>query len=89
MIDYKKQICESIAKLTNLNCEELIKYIEIPPNSEMGDYTFPCFKLAKELHKAPPVIANEIRTYLLENDPKLAEMFSKIESVSRISKFLC
>ena len=26
----------------------------------MGDYTFPCFRLAKDLHKAPPLIAADI-----------------------------
>ena len=27
----------------------------------MGDYAFPCFKLAKVLKKAPPVIATELK----------------------------
>ena len=30
----------------------------------MGDYAFPCFKLAKELKKAPPAIANDIKEKL-------------------------
>lgn len=61
MIDFKKIIAKSIADVTNLNEEDLKSYIEIPPNSELGDYAFPCFKLAKDLKKAPPVIANEIK----------------------------
>ena len=51
MIDYTKHIAEKIANITNLNIEELESYIEIPPKPEMGDYAFPCFKLAKELEK--------------------------------------
>ncbi|MEG0997045.1 MAG: hypothetical protein RSH26_08790, partial [Clostridia bacterium] len=26
-------------------------YLEIPPEKEMGDYAFPCFKLSRALHK--------------------------------------
>lgn len=61
MINFKKEIANKIAKVTNLNEEELEKYIEVPPNSDLGDYAFPCFKLAKDLKKAPPVIANDIK----------------------------
>lgn len=61
MINFKKEIANKIAKVTNLNEEELEKYIEVPPNSDLGDYAFPCFKLAKDLRKAPPMIANDIK----------------------------
>ena len=43
-------------------------YIEIPPNSEMGDFAFPCFKLAKELKKAPPAIAVELKEQLTADE---------------------
>ena len=61
MINFKKEIATEIAKVTNLNEEELEKYIEVPPNIDLGDYAFPCFKLAKDLKKAPSIIANEIK----------------------------
>ncbi len=61
MIDFKKEIANKIAEVTKLNEEELEKYIEVPPNSDLGDYAFPCFKLAKDLRKAPPMIANDIK----------------------------
>ncbi len=61
MVDFKKIIGEKIAKASELEVEEIVSYIEIPPNEEMGDYAFPCFKLAKILKKAPPVIANELK----------------------------
>ena len=44
-----------------LSDEELERYIEIPPSSEMGDYAFPCFFIAKELKQDPHQIALEIR----------------------------
>ena len=31
-----------------------------PPNADMGDLAFPCFRLAKALRKAPPAIAAEV-----------------------------
>ena len=60
MFSFKSEIAKAISKVTEINENELVNYIEIPPNSDMGDYAFPCFKLAKDLKKAPPAIANEI-----------------------------
>lgn len=61
MINFKKIIAGKIAKAVNLKEEEIQEYLEIPPNPEMGDYAFPCFRLAKILKKAPQEIANEIK----------------------------
>lgn len=73
MLDFKKMISEKIAKVTELDSKELEEYIEIPPNSEMGDYAFPCFKLAKALRKAPPTIAEEIKSKI-ELDEKISKL---------------
>lgn len=61
MINIKEEIAKAIATSVNLDEKELVNYIEIPPNSDLGDFAFPCFKLAKELKKAPPMIATEIK----------------------------
>ena len=61
MISFKNEIAKSISKITNIEEKELESYIEIPPNNDLGDYAFPCFKLAKTLRKAPNVIAQEIK----------------------------
>lgn len=60
-MDYKENLALKIASAVNLDAKNIKEYIEIPPNSEMGDYAFPCFRLAKDLKKAPLVIANEIK----------------------------
>lgn len=44
-----------------LSSEDISQLIEIPPKPEMGDFAFPCFRLAKSYHKAPPVIAQELK----------------------------
>ena len=77
MINFKEKIAEAIAKVTDLDEKELATYIEIPPNSDLGDYAFPCFKLAKALRKAPPAIAAEIKSNI-EIDKKIIE---KIEII--------
>ena len=57
----KEQIVKILAeKVPSLTEAEITELIEIPPNPEMGDYAFPCFRLAKTLRKAPPMIAQEI-----------------------------
>ena len=60
-MNYKLEIAKNISKITNINADEIVNYIEIPPNSDMGDYAFPCFRLAKELKKAPVQIAQDIK----------------------------
>ena len=61
MLNFKKEISKEISKVTNLEEKELESYIEIPKETTNGDYSFPCFRLAKELKKAPQIIANEIK----------------------------
>lgn len=61
MIDFKKEAAISIASLVpSLEMKEIEQLIELPPNYNMGDYAFPCFRLAKELKKAPNLIAEEL-----------------------------
>ena len=60
MINIKEIIAKEIEKVTKLNSTELESYIEKPKEVKNGDYAFPCFRLAKELKKAPQEIAKEI-----------------------------
>jgi arginyl-tRNA synthetase len=46
--------------IEGLSKEEIEKLLEIPKKVEMGDYAFPCFRLAKEYRKAPQMIAAEL-----------------------------
>ena len=61
MIDFKQRIAKAVAEVVNIDEKELESYIEIPKDTNNGDYAFPCFRLAKELKKAPPLIASDIR----------------------------
>ena len=61
MLDFKKIIADSIAKVVEMDSEVLYTFLEVPKDSINGDYAFPCFKLASKLHKAPEVIARDIK----------------------------
>lgn len=67
MIDFKQEISKMISKTIPIE-EDLIGYIEIPKDPKMGDYAFPCFRLAKELKKSPIMIANEIKEKIIINE---------------------
>ena len=83
MIDYRCEIAKKISDVTNISKEELANYIEKPKNSEMGDYACPCFKLAKELKKAPAIIAEELKNNM-DIDKNLIE---KVEIVGGYINF--
>ena len=61
MIDFKQKIAEQISKMDNLPVEEIYGYLEVPTDEKLGDFAFPCFKLAKTLKKAPQIIAEELK----------------------------
>ena len=69
MTNFKQEIAKQIAKATQLESNTLEGYIEIPKDNKNGDYAFPCFRLAKELKKAPQIIANEIKEKIEIEEP--------------------
>lgn len=60
-MDYKGYIAQKL-QIDGIPVSTLSEYIEVPPNSDMGDFALPCFKLAKTLKKSPVVIAEELKT---------------------------
>jgi len=72
--NFKQIIAKQISKIINIDEQELTSYIETPKDTKNGDYAFPCFRLAKELRKAPPVIANEIKEKI-----ELTDEIEKVE----------
>ena len=77
MTDFKKIIADAISKVINKESKELETYIEEPKEVNNGDYAFPCFRLAKELRKAPPMIAEDIKAKI-EIDKTLIESIEVI-----------
>ena len=78
MINYTEKIAELLAPhIEGLEAAEIREMIETPADSSMGDYALPCFKLARVLRKAPPMIAKGIAEAIAD-DP----MFAKVEQVN-------
>lgn len=67
-MDFKEYVIEKIVAVTELDREVVEKSIEVPPDEKMGDLAFPCFPLARVMHKAPPVIAAELAQKLSGDD---------------------
>lgn len=83
MIDFKKEVVNAIYNIENsLDKEEIERLIEIPPSYDIGDYAFPCFRLAKTFRKAPNLIAEELKEKI-----GTSEFFEKIENVGPYLNF--
>lgn len=63
-MDNRTALAAALAQQTGLDPQELSGWLETPPDPAMGDYAFPCFRLAKSLRKAPPAIAAELAASL-------------------------
>ncbi|NLI70224.1 MAG: arginine--tRNA ligase [Firmicutes bacterium] len=60
MLRLKKEISQLLSPWTNIDAEQIQELLEIPPEKNMGDLSFPCFVLAKERRKPPALIAGEL-----------------------------
>jgi len=62
-MDFKQLITKKLKQKLNVDIT-----LTIPPNSEMGDFAFPCFSLSKELKKSPIEISKQLSEELkIEN----------------------
>ena len=59
-MNYKNYIAKKL-NVQSVDSGLLESYIEIPPNTEMGDYALPCFKLSKILRSSPIKIAEDLK----------------------------
>ncbi len=86
MVDIKEKIAELLAaqldSLTegaegSLSKEDVKGMLEVPQDKANGDYAFPCFRLAKLLRKAPPLIAKDVAAGIANE-----VLFEKVEQVN-------
>jgi len=68
-----------LAPATGLAPDAAAKLVETPKDPKMGDYSFPCFALAKALKKAPPVIAKEVAAAVAAA-PGTSDLFASVEA---------
>lgn len=67
-MDFKLELGKAIGAVVGMEAEEVSSWMEVPPESAMGDYAFPCFRLAKTMRKAPPMIAAELAQQVAKPD---------------------
>ena len=82
MTDFKENIAKELEKKDiGLSFDEIYKLIEIPPQDNMGDFSFPCFSLARTMRKNPAIIAKDLATSLD------LDAFEKIENLNAYVNF--
>jgi arginyl-tRNA synthetase len=80
-MDFRQAIVAWLSQATGLATDKVNELLEIPPQSSMGDYAFPCFQLAKTLRKAPPAIAADLAA-------QVGQQFDFLESVAVAGGYL-
>jgi len=84
MQQFKDEIGRLLAAQVGLDGAQAVVDLEVPPSPEMGDFAFPCFKLARSLKKAPARIAAE-----LAEKVATGEFFERVEAKGPYLNFFC
>ena len=66
-MNYKEYIVEKL-NVPGVEKTELLSFIEVPPNTDMGDFALPCFKLSKILRSSPVKIAQDLESTFVCDD---------------------
>ena len=87
-MDFKLSIAQEIVDALTavfgsaaLSRDEIAAALEIPPDTAMGDYAFPCFKLSKALRRSPMMISDALAGAIS------ADYLGKVESVKGYLNF--
>ena len=87
-MDFKLAIAQEINSAlavtlgdAGLTDEQIAAALEVPPDTAMGDYAFPCFKLSKALHKSPMMISDALAAAIS------ADYLARVESVKGYLNF--
>ena len=62
-MDFRLAIAQQILSAlpeAPLEAADVASMLEVPPDTKLGDYAFPCFKLSKALRKSPMMIADQL-----------------------------
>jgi len=84
----KQRVIDLLKKEVKLNEEEISRLISVPPTIEMGDFSFPCFSLAKIEKKSPILIAETIAEKLRKDLTKNSEISNIDAKAGYVNFFL-
>lgn len=82
MNSFDVEIAKSVAATGAFDYEQAKKLLTVPTDTAHGNYSLPCFVLARTLHKAPKLIAEELAAKI-----RLPEGLSKVEAVAGYLNF--
>jgi len=85
MSTYIDELVPAIAPHVEMDAAEVRELIATPPDPELGDFAFPCFKLAKALHRPPAAIAEDLAARIVEAG--LPARFDRVEAVGPFVNF--
>ena len=77
-MDFRLAIAQQILSAlpeASLEAADVASMLEVPPDTKLGDYAFPCFKLSKALRKSPVMIADQLAAAIQ------ADFLARVESV--------
>ena len=81
----KNKIIDILSEnIEQMSKEDIAAALEIPKKTDMGDFAFPCFRLAKAFRKAPNMIAEELTAQINE---KGYDIFDKVVNVGAYINF--
>lgn len=87
-MDLKELIAKIIAdnlNISDISQEQIIEFLNAPPEPALGDYALPCFKLAKVLKNSPVKIADDLAQKINHNSLPLE--LDKVNSVNGYLNF--
>ncbi|HAA38419.1 MAG TPA: arginine--tRNA ligase [Firmicutes bacterium] len=84
MQTFREEVIRLLLPHVPLEEQQISEDLETPPNPALGDFAFPCFKLAKEKRQAPPKIAAELVASLAGS-----ELFERVEAKGPYINFYC
>jgi len=81
-MEIRDLVLEQLSAACGLAADELSGMLEVPPSADMGDYAFPCFRLAKTMRKSPVMIAEELAQKI-----QTGGMIDRVEAVKGYLNF--
>ncbi|HQB65245.1 MAG TPA: arginine--tRNA ligase, partial [Fibrobacteraceae bacterium] len=82
MISFEQSIAAAVAKTGTFLEEEVLQLLTVPQETTHGNFSLPCFALAKKLRKAPKIIAETLATEI-----ELPQGISKVEPINGYLNF--
>ncbi len=83
MIQFKEEIAKGLAPhIETMTAAEIEVAIEYPKYAHLGDFAFPCFRLAKVFRKSPQLIAESLADHFKDH-----ALFSTVEAAGGYLNF--